>query len=114
MHKTEKVLENVVIDNDNDDVNIHEDLLELSLGLALGEVVHVIVLGRHSHQPLWLHVCARPEQEQALREKFLEMRSPDVVFGCEDKLIVENPLWFVIQTCAGVKLNNLKKKTQHS
>ena len=39
-----------------------QNLLELPLGLALGEVVHVIVLGRHPHQPLWLHVCARPEQ----------------------------------------------------
>ena len=37
-----------------------EDLLELPLGLALGEVVHVVVLGRHPHQPLRLHVSARP------------------------------------------------------
>ena len=40
-----------------------QDLLELPLGLALGEVVHVVVLGSHPHQPLGLHVCARPEQE---------------------------------------------------
>ena len=36
------------------------------------------------------------------------MRSPDVVFGCEDKLIVENPLWFVVKAGAWVKLDNLE------
>ena len=35
-------------------------LLQLALGLALGEVVHVVVLGRHPHQPLRLDVCAGP------------------------------------------------------
>ena len=36
--------------------------------------------------------------------------SPDVVFGCEDKLIVENPLRLVVKAGAGVKLDNLEEE----
>ena len=32
---------------------------------------------------------------------------PDVVLGCEDELIVENPLRFVVKAGAGVELDNL-------
>ena len=92
-------------------VDLGNDLLQLSLCFALGKVAHVVILWRHStkkhdintalivipslpDQPLWLHICA----------------GSDVILCSQHKLIVENPLWFVIQTCAGVKLNNLKKK----
>ena len=32
---------------------------------------------------------------------------PDVVLGCEDELIVENPLRFVVKAGARVELDNL-------
>ena len=35
------------------------------------------------------------------------MQLPDVVLGCEDELIVENPLGFVVKAGAGVELDNL-------
>ena len=38
-----------------------DDLLELPLGLAGGEVGHVVVLRRRRHQPLGLHVHARTD-----------------------------------------------------
>ena len=38
-----------------------DDLLELALGLAGGEVGHVVVLRRRRHQPLGLHVHARTD-----------------------------------------------------
>ena len=38
-----------------------DDLLELPLGLAGGEVGHIVVLRRRRHQPLGLHVHARPD-----------------------------------------------------
>ena len=38
-----------------------DDLLELPLGLAGGEVGHVVVLRGGGHQPLGLHVHARPD-----------------------------------------------------
>ena len=41
-------------------VDFGYDVFQLPLGLALGEVVHVVVLGRHSHQPLRLNVCVCP------------------------------------------------------
>ncbi len=67
------------------------DLLKLSLCLALREVVHVVVLRCSLHQPLRLDVrdCA------------------DVVFGGEDELVVQNPLWFVVQARRRVKLHDL-------
>ena len=35
---------------------------------------------------------------------------PDVVLGCEDELIVENPLRFVVKAGAGVELDNLREE----
>ena len=35
---------------------------------------------------------------------------PDVVLGCEDELIVENPLRFVVKAGAGVELDNLEEE----
>lgn len=41
--------------------------------------------------PFWFDVCA----------------SADVVFGGEDKFIVEHPLGLVVQDCRGVQLDHL-------
>lgn len=41
--------------------------------------------------PLWFDICA----------------SADVVFGGEDKLIVEHPLRFVVQDCWRMQLDHL-------
>ncbi len=32
---------------------------------------------------------------------------PDVVLGGKDKLIVEHPFWFVVETSAGMELDHL-------
>ena len=42
-------------------------------------------------EPLWFDVSA----------------SSDVILGSQHKLIVEHPLWLVVQACARMKLNNL-------
>lgn len=33
--------------------------------------------------------------------------SPDVIFSGQNKFVINNPLWFMIQTCGRVKLNIL-------
>ncbi len=43
------------------------------------------------NQPLWLNICA----------------GPNVVLCGEDELVVENPLWLVVQTGGRVQLDNL-------
>ena len=34
----------------------------------------------------------------------------DIILGGQHKLIVENPFWLVVKTCARMKLDNLKTK----
>ena len=68
-----------------------DDLLELSLGFALREVVHVVILRRSLDQPLGLHV----------------RHCSDVVLGGQNKLVVENPLRLVIEAGGWVKLDDL-------
>ena len=72
-------------------VNPCDDLFKLPLGLALREVVHVVVLRRRLDQPLGLDVGD----------------GPDVVFGGQDKLVVQDPLGFVIQTGGRMQLDDL-------
>ena len=67
------------------------DLFQLSLGLALREVVHVVVLRRSLDQPLRLDVS----------------HGPDVILRSQDELVVQDPLRFVIQTGGRVKLDDL-------
>ena len=42
------------------------------------------------------------------RFKMKQLYVPDVILGGEDKLVVENPLGFMIQTGGRMKLDNLE------
>jgi len=72
-------------------VDLGNDLLQLSLGLALREVIHVVVLRCNPDEPLRLDVGA----------------GPDVVLGGQHKLVVQNPFRLVVETGGGVKLDHL-------
>lgn len=72
-------------------VDLGDDLLELSLGLALREIVHVVVLRSGLNQPLGFYVGHRP----------------NVVLGCQYELVVQHPLGLVVQTRRGVQLDDL-------
>ena len=66
-------------------------LLQLSFGLALREIVHIVILGRCLDQPLGFHIghCA------------------NIVLCRQHKFVVEHPLGLVVQAGRGVKLYNL-------
>ena len=58
-----------------------------------------------------LRLCTSWEKKRVLRDFQTTLScKPDVVFGCEDKLIVENPLRLVVKAGAGVKLDNLEEE----
>lgn len=61
------------------------------MNTAVGVHVHSMAFDVKLHVPLWLDVCT----------------SANVVFGGQNKFVVEHPLRFMVQDCRRVQLDNL-------
>lgn len=84
-------------------------LLQLSFRLALREVAQLVILGRDFDQPLRckdkalvIITCLR-----TVMFTFDVGHGANVVFGGEHKLVVDDPVRFVVEASRGVQLHNL-------
>jgi len=84
-------------------------LLQLPFGLALRKVAQFVILGRDLDQPIrYKYRNISDNKDLVINGLTFNVRhSANVIFGGEHKLVIDDPVGFVVEASRGVQLHNL-------